>query len=134
MLVVGSNDVLRRVLVRSLGVRVAVDDASGLARAREKLRATSYDIVVTEDRLPDGGGCALLADLRAGNRSCRRALMSVFGPAELEGDLYERAFVMPQDLTALIVWIDEIRTGAERSRAVHPLDDLPAHGTIGPSS
>lgn len=118
-LLVVDEVVLRRVLARALRVRMAIDEASRLAEARELLRVNPYDVLLTEDRLPDGGGCALLASDQA--QRCRRALISVVGPGELEDDVYERSFVMPADLTALVLWIDGMRAQAASSAAAfHP--------------
>jgi ActR/RegA family two-component response regulator len=110
-LLVENDTVVRRLLARSLRARVEVDEASGVADALEKLGVVVYDLIITNDRLPDGSGRGLLAYVRDSDAGCRRALTSTSFPVTLGGDIsYERFFLVPNELDALVLWVDHIRS------------------------
>lgn len=110
-LLVENDTVVRRLLARSLRARVDVDEASDLAEALQKLGVVVYDLIIVNDRLPDGSGRALLTFVRDVDARCRRVLTSTYFPVSLDGDIaYERFFVVPSQLAALILWVDRIRS------------------------
>jgi CheY-like chemotaxis protein len=134
-LLVEDDVVLRRVISRSLRVRADVDEAGGVAEAIEKLRTTSYDLVIADAKLPDGCAHALLARVREDHPRCRRALVATDRAADpsartmdpsagttdpsagttdggRETVTYERFFLAPHELDGLITWVDSIRTSS----------------------
>jgi hypothetical protein len=69
-----------------------------------------YDLIVTNDKLPDGSGRGLLTYVRDSDAGCRRVLTSTYFPVMLGGDIsYERFFLVPNELDALVYWVDRIR-------------------------
>ena len=59
-----------------------VQTAADLAQAREHLAAQRFDVMITDMRLPDGLGMALLHEVRAQQRSERCIVMTAYGSAE----------------------------------------------------
>ena len=59
-----------------------VNTASTVQEAREQLKAHRFDVVITDMRLPDGFGMALLQDLRDQQRKERCVVMTAYGSAE----------------------------------------------------
>lgn len=59
-----------------------VETASSVQEAREQLQAQRFDAVITDMRLPDGFGMALLQDLREQQRRERCIVMTAYGSAE----------------------------------------------------
>ncbi len=59
-----------------------VEAAGDLAQAREQLRDHSFDIVITDMRLPDGLGLELLRELVIGQRPERCVVITAHGSAE----------------------------------------------------
>ncbi len=59
-----------------------VRTAASLADAREALAAETFSVVITDMRLPDGLGLALLHELRSAQRSERCVVMTAYGSAE----------------------------------------------------
>jgi DNA-binding response OmpR family regulator len=65
LLVVEDNAKLRQLLVGLFSdARYAVDAVGTAREAREALRVANYDIILTELRLPDGDGSAVVRELR----------------------------------------------------------------------
>lgn len=59
-----------------------VETASTLQEAREQLKARTFDVVITDMRLPDGFGMEILQDLRDQQRRERCVVMTAYGSAE----------------------------------------------------
>ena len=59
-----------------------VDAAGSLAEARDQLAAQSFDVVITDMRLPDGLGLELLRELAAAQRRERCIMITAYGSAE----------------------------------------------------
>ena len=59
-----------------------VDTAATLAEARALLQTCSFDVLITDMRLPDGLGMELLRDLRAAQRTERAIVMTGYGSAD----------------------------------------------------
>src|SRR5687767_11641838 len=75
-LLVDDDPVLRRALARRLRSHFEIDEAEGLASALEKMAAVDYDVIITDEKMPDGTGRSLLAIVRARQPGCQRILMS----------------------------------------------------------
>ena len=59
-----------------------VQTAGTLAQAREYLAANRYDLLITDMRLPDGDGLALLQEMAARQRPERCIMITAYGSAE----------------------------------------------------
>ena len=59
-----------------------VESAGSLAEARALLAASTYDVVITDMRLPDGLGLELLRDMAAAQRRERSIVITAYGSAE----------------------------------------------------
>lgn len=59
-----------------------VETAATLHEARQQLQTQRFDVVITDMRLPDGFGMALLQDLRDQQRRERCIVMTAYGSAE----------------------------------------------------
>ena len=59
-----------------------VESAGDLAQAREALSRGSFDVLLTDMRLPDGMGLELLGDLARAQRSERTVVITAYGSAE----------------------------------------------------
>ncbi len=60
----------------------SVDAASSLAEARDCLAARTYDLMITDMRLPDGMGLSLIQELTAQGRPERAIVVTAYGSAE----------------------------------------------------
>jgi two-component system response regulator PilR (NtrC family) len=60
----------------------SVDAAGSVAEARECLAAHTYDLMITDMRLPDGMGLSLLQDLSEQGRTERSIVVTAYGSAE----------------------------------------------------
>lgn len=111
ILLVEDQDVLRRALSRSLRLRGQVDEADRLHIGLNLAARTIYDVVVTDDELPDGSGRVLLERVKQLHARCHRILMSATNVlAEREtSPAYERFFRKPDELMQMIGWLDRIR-------------------------
>lgn len=58
--------------------RYEVETAASLAEARRKARDEPWDVVISDERLPDGEGAVLLAELALTQPAAGRVLMSAF--------------------------------------------------------
>ncbi len=59
-----------------------VQAAASLAEAREQLEQRSFDIIITDMRLPDGVGLELLREITAARRPERSIMITAYGSAE----------------------------------------------------
>ncbi|MBY0464261.1 MAG: response regulator, partial [Burkholderiales bacterium] len=60
----------------------SVDAAGSLAEARECLATSTYDLMITDMRLPDGMGLSLIQDLASQGRTERAIVVTAYGSAE----------------------------------------------------
>lgn len=61
VLVVDDDPAIRKTLARALAKIASVATASGFANAQRRLAQERFDVVVTDNQMPDGSGRALLA-------------------------------------------------------------------------
>ena len=111
ILVVDDDPVLRRTLVRILESLFDIVLAESVAGALEELERSPYDVVLSDDKMPDGLGRALLATIRLRYPSTRRVLMSGQDiPSERDLDPAWERFVQkpfaPASLVALLDGLD----------------------------
>jgi len=59
-----------------------VDTAQTVAEARQRLAEHSFDVMITDMRLPDGLGMALIDDLANGQRTERCVVITAYGSAQ----------------------------------------------------
>lgn len=111
ILLVEDQEVLRRALARSLRLRGEVDEADRLHSALSKVARAIYDVVITDDELPDGSGRVLLERVRRLHSRCRRVLMSATNVLTDREPFpaYEHFFLKPDELVLLISWLDRVR-------------------------
>lgn len=60
------------------GAEYDVDTAATMREARCKAAGQAWDVVISDERLPDGEGAVLLAELALAGRAGGRVLMSAF--------------------------------------------------------
>lgn len=111
VLLVDDDSILRQVLRRRISARVApdvtIDEAAGVAAARAFLDTRSYDVIISDERMPDGFGHSLLALAAERQPASRRALMSGTEPPPLSPDTFERFFSKADEIDALMAWVKE---------------------------
>src|SRR5271157_132365 len=63
-----------------------VEDAGTGKKALELLKSTSFDLVLTDLRLPDLEGTEILKEVKAQNRPCHVVMMTAYGsiPSAIE--------------------------------------------------
>ncbi|MBX3199469.1 MAG: response regulator [Labilithrix sp.] len=105
LLVVDDDIIIRHYFVRTLRRHVDVEEASRLDEALAKVRSSPFDAVLTDERLPDGGGRVLLVQASLLQPRCRRLLMSVEPAATENGRPYERSFTKVGGLPQAVMWI-----------------------------
>mgnify|MGYP006145788565 CR=1 FL=1 len=82
-LVVDDERDIRELLVLTLGrMGLRVDTAADLASARAQLAQASYDLCLTDMRLPDGSGQELIAHIAARYPDTPVAMITAFGNVE----------------------------------------------------
>ena len=82
-LVVDDERDIRELLVLTLGrMGIRVDTAASLADARALLARSSYDLCLTDMRLPDGSGISLVADITREHPDTPVAMITAFGNVE----------------------------------------------------
>lgn len=62
---------------------VSVEAASSFAEGRAKAAAGGWEMVISDERLPDGRGVALLAEAARADPRATRVLMSAFRDADI---------------------------------------------------
>ncbi|MGO4776841.1 sigma-54-dependent transcriptional regulator, partial [Lysobacter sp. 2RAB21] len=105
-LVVDDERDIRELLVMTLGrMGLRCDTASGLGEARSQLLRNSYDLCLTDMRLPDGSGMDLVAEISQKYPNTPVAMITAFGNVEAAVDaLKAGAFdfvAKPVDLAVL---------------------------------
>jgi len=114
VLVVDDDIIIRHFFIRSLRRYVDVEQARGVVEALSKLRSTRFDAVIADEYMPDGSGRALLAQVRALQSSCRRALISA-DEMLVHGPECEEFFPKIGGLARSIAWIRVLSVTTERS-------------------
>jgi DNA-binding NtrC family response regulator len=112
LLVVDDDIIIRHYFLRSLRRHVDVHDAAGMRDALTKLHAMPFDVVLADERLPDGSGRVLLARARLLQPHCRRVLMSGHDVVLDENASYERFFAKLGGLPSLVTWIRVVASGS----------------------
>lgn len=105
VLVVDDDIIIRHYFVRALRRHVEVEVASGVVEALAKLRTTPFDIVLSDEHMPDGSGRALLAQASQLQSHCRCILMSADELVLDEGCAHERFFAKVGGLPHAVAWI-----------------------------
>jgi two-component system response regulator PilR (NtrC family) len=105
-LIVDDEHDIRELLVLTLGrMGLRTDTAATLAAARAQLARGSYDLCLTDMRLPDGSGIDLVAEISAHHPNTPTAVITAFGNVEAAVDALKAGafdFVSkPVDLTVL---------------------------------
>jgi len=72
----GMRDFLQ-IMLEKCGYEVVV--AAGVGAAKERLRETLFDVVITDLKMPGGSGLDVLAAAKEGDRSCVVFLMTAYG-------------------------------------------------------
>lgn len=119
VLVVDDDIIIRHYFVRSLRRHVDVEEASGVMPALAKIHALPFDIVITDEHMPDGSGRTLLAQVRMLQAHCRRILMSGNDVHLEASDVHERFFAKAGGLTQLVAWVCAVASEARAKRAPH---------------
>jgi DNA-binding NtrC family response regulator len=103
-LIVDDDPLVCRAMARVLERHGHVDIASGVGEAREALERATYDVILSDDKMPDGKGRTLLALVRDRYPECRRFLMSGDDvPSERDMDpAYEYFLPKPFALAAFL--------------------------------
>lgn len=108
LLVVDDDDGIRDVLADVFAeCGFAVDAAEDLRRARERVDARPYDLIIVDKNLPDGSGLELARYLGERQADCEIVLITAHGTAESAFEAFELglADVVPKPFEDL----DEIR-------------------------
>lgn len=110
VLLVDDDSLLRRALSRRISsyaaADVTVDEATGVAAARALLDAERYDVIISDERMPDGFGHGLLALAAELQPHARRALMSgTEPPTQADAGAFERFFTKSDGLADLMAWV-----------------------------
>lgn len=105
VLVVDDDIMIRRFLLRSLRRHAEVHEAPGAIAALSNIRASAFDVVITDEHMPDGSGRALLAQVRTILPRCRRILMSAEDFVLEQGGDYDAFFPKLGGLPRLVAWV-----------------------------
>ncbi len=83
-LVVDDERDIRELLVLTLGrMGLRINTAANLAEARELLASNSYDLCITDMRLPDGNGIELVTEIAQHHPRTPVAMITAFGSMDL---------------------------------------------------
>ena len=109
-LIVDDEQPLRTALIRLVRHRsrhIQVEEAAGVREALARLAAADYDIVVSDQQMPDGTGIYLLLAVRERHNGCLTGLMSGHYVESdfIENRPYDRFFRKPDDMMAVAEWI-----------------------------
>jgi two-component system response regulator PilR (NtrC family) len=86
-LIVDDEHDIRELLVLTLGrMGLRTDTAANMAAARAQLAQHSYDLCLTDMRLPDGSGIDLVAEISAHHPNTPTAVITAFGNVEAAVD------------------------------------------------
>jgi two-component system response regulator PilR (NtrC family) len=98
-----------------------VEAAGDLQQARQLLAEQSFDVLITDMRLPDGSGLSLITELKANQRPERCVVITAYGSAEnaveaLKGGAFDY-LTKPVDLKQF----RDVISSAARTQAASPL-------------
>ena len=83
VLIVDDDPYFLRVLGRILrGENFQVRTAEGAAQAAQALKETSYDVVISDLRLPDGDGLSILQELRQAGCDTPLVILTAYGEVD----------------------------------------------------
>lgn len=83
ILIVDDDPYFLRVLSRILsGENFQVKTAEGAAQAAEVLKENSFDVVISDLRLPDGDGLSILQQVRKGGREVPVVILTAYGEVD----------------------------------------------------
>jgi len=83
VLIVDDDPYFLRVLGRILtGENFQVRTAEGAAQAAQALKETSYDVVISDLRLPDGDGLSILQELRQAGSDTPLVILTAYGEVD----------------------------------------------------
>jgi DNA-binding NtrC family response regulator len=103
ILVVDDDSLVRKAVGRMLSAIADVDLASSVGDATARLAAATYDVVLSDDSMPDGSGRGLLSVVRDQYPRCRRLLMSGDDVTnDVDRPSYEAFIHKPFTATALV--------------------------------
>jgi response regulator RpfG family c-di-GMP phosphodiesterase len=110
VLVVEHDESWRRRFQRAMSRVFDVDIVESIAKANELLQQSRYDTIVVQDKLPDGSGRTLLANVKVSDPKCRRVLLSdVDVPTEQEiNPSYEQFCAMPVNVYMLMAHVERL--------------------------
>lgn len=102
-----------------------VDTAGDLTQARSMLAEQTFDVLITDMRLPDGLGLALITELKTLQRPERCVVITAYGSAEnaveaLKGGAFDY-LTKPVDLKQF----RQVIASAARSQVAHPENSTP---------
>ena len=105
VLVVDDDILIRRYFQRSLRHYAEVHVANGVVEALSMLRAMRFDVLITDEHMPDGSGRALLSKACTIQVRCRRVLISAAELAPSADDACERFFPKVGGLPQVVAWV-----------------------------
>ncbi len=83
ILIVDDDPYFLRVLSRILSAEnFQVKTAEGAAQAAEVLKENSFDVVISDLRLPDGDGLSILQQVRKGGREVPVVILTAYGEVD----------------------------------------------------
>ena len=84
VLIVDDERDIRELLVLTLGrMGLRISTAANLAEARELLASNSFDLCLTDMRLPDGNGIELVTEITRDYPATPVAMITAFGSMDL---------------------------------------------------
>lgn len=122
VLVVDDDSALRRTLLRVLKAWFDVVLAESIADALEKIEASPFDVVVSDDKMSDGLGRTLLTTIRDRFPGTRRVLISGQDvPSERDLDPAWESFVQkPFDPRTLVALLEQLTHSKTSEHATWP--------------
>ncbi|MEO8800068.1 MAG: ATP-binding protein [Polyangiaceae bacterium] len=127
LLIVDDDPSVRAALCRVLRKTYAVDVADGVASALARIKASSFDLVLCDVMMPDGGGPQFLSDLEALRPTLADATIFLTGGATTAAsnafldDQAKRVLYKPLNTSALRAMVRTLsKRGRSELRAVEP--------------
>ncbi len=129
MLLVDDDTRITTALARSLGGQFHVETASGVDRALACLREASYDVILSDVRMPAGGGRRLYEEIGRRDAALQARVLFFTGGVTAEAD---RAFLarFPGRVLEKPLVMDELLAAA---RAIEVVQSVPACPSASPS-
>ncbi len=129
-LVVDDERDIRELLVLTLGrMGLRISTAANLAEARELLANNSFDLCLTDMRLPDGNGIELVGEIARDHPRTPVAMITAFGSMDLAVEaLKAGAFDFVSKPVDIGVLRGMVRHALELNNAERPAQPTPAEG------